>query len=293
MENSIINGAYDLHVHSAPDVLPRKMDDIEMAQRIIDSGMAGYAIKSHYFGTAERAQLINKMFPGCHALGTMWLNNTVGGINPMAVDIAGRAGTKIIGFPTVDTEYSITRTFQMAPEKRGFWASIIVELKNEGMELKPINILQEGKLLPEVYEVLDLIAKYNMILATGHITREETYALIQAAHERKVERIIATHVSSPGNFTEIDKQKELLQYGAYMEHCTNGVTSGKIEYDVMLAQIKAIGPDRVILSTDLGQPNHKYPDEGLLDFCNRLVESGLSENDVRKTIVDNPVALIQ
>ena len=72
----LIKGAYDLHVHSAPDVLPRKMDDIEMAQRIKESGMAGYAIKSHYFCTSERAELINKLYPDCDAVGTITLNSS-------------------------------------------------------------------------------------------------------------------------------------------------------------------------------------------------------------------------
>ena len=33
--SSLIQGAYDLHIHSAPDVLPRKADDLELAQVLI------------------------------------------------------------------------------------------------------------------------------------------------------------------------------------------------------------------------------------------------------------------
>ena len=80
--NPRLSLAYDLHVHSAPDVLPRKMDDVEMAQRVITSGMKGYAIKSHYFCTSERAETIRKIFPRCNAAGTITLNSSVGGINP-------------------------------------------------------------------------------------------------------------------------------------------------------------------------------------------------------------------
>jgi hypothetical protein len=116
----LIKGAYDLHVHSAPDVLPRKMDDIEMAQRIIDAGMAGYAIKSHYFCTAERAALINKMYPQCNALGAITLNSSVGGINPTAVEMAARAGAKIVWFPTCDSEYETIPCFLMVIPIRNF-----------------------------------------------------------------------------------------------------------------------------------------------------------------------------
>jgi hypothetical protein len=292
MSNSIISGAYDLHVHSGPDILPRKMDDIEMAQRIVDCGMAGYAIKSHYFCTAERATLINKLFPKCNAIGTVCLNNSFGGMNALGLDIAARAGTKLVWFPTVDTEAALTTTFQLPPEKRPFWASILFSLREEGVDIKPVKVMENDKLLPEVYEVLEVIARNKMILATGHLTVRETLALVKAAHERKVERIVVTHVDWPVEFFDIEVQKELLKYGAYMEHCTNTVSSGKVDFEVDLNQIKAIGADRVVISTDLGQPINKYPDEGLLDFCNKLLQNGISEKDVRKMIVDNPRTLL-
>ena len=293
MKESIITGAYDLHVHSAPDVLPRRFDDFDMAQRIIDTGMAGFAIKSHYFCTADRAKMVNKMFPACHAFGMLWLNNSVGGINPFAVELAGRAGTKIVGFPTVDTENSINRVFTLPPEKRGFWASIIVDMKNEGFTLQPANVSKDGKLLPETHEVLELIAKYDMIMATGHLSVEDCLLVTKAAREHKVDRIICTHVSSAASGYAVEYQKEMLKLGCYMEHTTNGVSSGKVPYEKMVGQIKEIGIEHCVINTDLGQPKNKYPDEGLLEFCARLVEeSGFSETDVRKAIVDNPKALL-
>lgn len=293
MDKSIISSAYDLHVHSGPDLLPRKFDDLEMAQRAIASGMAGFASKSHYFCTADRAKLANKLYPQCDCIGTMWLNNSVGGLNPNAVDLAGRAGTRIIGMPTVDTETSIYKTFQMPPEKRAFWATIIAEMKEEGFEPTPVKISEDGKLVPAVYEVLDIIAKYGMILATGHCAPQETRMLVKAAHERKVERIICTHVSAASVFQDIDSQKEMVRLGAYMEHTVNGITSGKVEWELMYGQIKAIGPDHVVISTDFGQPKNLYPDEGLLYFCERLQQEGMPDNEIRKLIVNNPVTLLK
>lgn len=293
MKDSIITGAYDLHVHPAPDLLPRKFDDFDLAQRIVDSGMAGFAIKSHYFCTADRAALVNKNFPGCHAVGTLWLNNSVGGINPYAVEMAGRAGNKIVGFPTVDTENGITKTFTLPPEKRPFWARVIADMKEEGIELKPVVVSKDGKLLSEVYDVLDAIARHDMILATGHLPPEECILLAKAARERKVERIICTHVSAAGAGYAVEYQKELLKYGAYMEHTTQSWSSGKVPFEKMASQIKEVGIDRCVFGTDLGQPKNKFPDEGLLDFCTELMEkAGFSETDVRKAIVDNPKALL-
>lgn len=107
----LLKGGYDLHVHSAPDCLPRKMDDIDMAERITASTLSGYAIKNHWTSTAGRAKLINRLYPGCDAIGTITLNSAVGGLNPTAVEMAARGGVKLVWFPTCDNEHEAACQF--------------------------------------------------------------------------------------------------------------------------------------------------------------------------------------
>lgn len=290
---NLIEGAYDLHVHSAPDVLPRKMDDLEMAKRIVASGMAGYAIKSHYFCTAERAEIVNKIESGCRAIGTITLNSSVGGINPTAVEMAARAGTKLVWFPTCDSEYELAHVFNGDPNKKlPYWAQIIVQLREDGIKTPTIALMKDGKLIDAAYEVLDVIAKNDIILATAHISHEEAFALVKAAKERGVKRIIITHVDFPTTFYTVDEQKEFAKYGAFMEHCYTTWATGKIDFPTVLAQIQALGSDRVVLSTDLGQKTAPFPDEGLLEFATKLYENGVPEKDIRRMLVDNPASLI-
>jgi hypothetical protein len=278
----IIKGAYDLHIHSAPDVLPRKADDLELAQRVIDAGMQGYALKSHYFCTSERAEIIRKVYPGCNAIGAITLNSSVGGINPSAVELAARSGVRIVWFPTCDSEYEQKHVFVEGSDKKlPFWARIIIQMKEAGISAPTINLLDvSGKLKREVCEVVEVIAKNKLILATGHISHEETFALVKEAHRQKVERIVITHVDFPSTFYSIDEQKELLSLGAYMEHCYTTFYTGKVNFAVTTQQIRAIGPERVICSTDLGQPAYVYPDEGLLDFAVKLHEAGFTEKEI-------------
>lgn len=286
----LIQGAYDLHVHSAPDVMPRKMDDLEMAQRVIQSGMAGYALKSHYFCTAERATLSKKLYPECDSIGTITLNGSVGGINPMAVEMAARAGAKLVWFPTCDSAYEQAHTFTGDPNKRlPFWAGIVMAMKEEGISAPPISIVDEnGALTPETHKVLDVIAKHGMILTTGHISHEETFALVKsAAKEHGVKRIIITHVDFPTTYYEIEDQKKLADYGAYMEHCYTTYATQKVDYAVTLEMIKALGPEHVVLSTDLGQPAGIFPDEGLETFATKLHEDGFTVEQVRQMTVYN------
>jgi hypothetical protein len=291
--NPLLKDAYDLHVHSAPDVLPRKMDDVEMAQRVIASGMKGYALKSHYFCTAERAQIIRKIYPLCNAIGTITLNSSVGGINPMAVEMAGRAGAKLVWFPTVDSEHELEHLERSPSGKLPYWAQIKQQMKAEGIVSPTICILKNDKLRDEVFHVLDIIARFNIILATSHISKPETFALVKAAKERKVRRILITHVDFPSTFYSIEEQKELVKQGAFVEHCYTTPATGKVTWDVVMEQIRAIGPEHVVLATDLGQVTGVFPDEGLGFFAEKLLGNGFSESDVRKMIVENPASLVE
>lgn len=290
----ILNGAYDLHVHSAPDVLPRLMDDLEMAQRIIAAGMGGYAIKSHYFCTAERAELVRAVYPGCDAVGTITLNRSVGGINPSAVEMAGRAGTKLVWLPTSDSAHERRHVFDGNPNKKlPYWAQILIDMEKEGIAAPPISILDEsGALTADTITVLEIIAKYDMILATSHISHEETFAVVKEAHARGVKKIIVTHVDFPTTFYTIEEQKELAGYGAFMEHCYTTWATDKIDIGTSIAQIKAMGSDRVIIATDLGQKTAIYPDEGMAVYAQKLLEGGVSEDAVRQMYVYNQRMLL-
>ena len=216
----LIKGAYDLHVHSAPDVLPRKMNDIEMAKRIRESGMGGYAIKSHFFCTSERAELMHELYPDVDYIGTITLNSSVGGVNPTAMEMAARSGAKLVWFPTCDSEHERAHTFNGDPNKKlPFWARIILEMKQAGIEAPTVTCLDEkGNLKQNVLDTLDIIAKYNIILTTGHISHQEAYKLIPEAAKRGVKNMIITHVTFPTTCYSIDDQKMFASYGAKMEH---------------------------------------------------------------------------
>jgi len=99
-----LEGAYDVQIHVGPDVIPRRIDDIDCAKEFLAHGMRGFVLKSHYVQTGERAQVVNKAVPGFKAYGAITLNHSVGGLNPVAVELAGRSGCKMVWMPTVDAE---------------------------------------------------------------------------------------------------------------------------------------------------------------------------------------------
>src|SRR6266566_2004402 len=141
-----IQGAYDLQVHVAPDVIPRRIDDIDLARQFQEHGLRGFVLKSHYIPTAERAKVVSKAVPGIAAYGAITLNHAVGGLNPVAVEIAGRSGCKLVWMPTVDAENE-TAGLPGPDKKLPFWAEIQRELNAMGISPPRMRVTgEDGKL---------------------------------------------------------------------------------------------------------------------------------------------------
>ncbi|VBB09532.1 metal-dependent hydrolase [Lucifera butyrica] len=290
---NLLQGAYDLHVHSGPDVMPRKLDDLDLAERVKKFGMKGYAIKSHYNSTAARAKLINKLYPDVSAVGTISLNNAVGGLNWAAVEMAARDGAKLVWMPTVDAANEQEHFKIHKPEKMPYWAALQMEMIAQGRTQPSIGILDNGQLKSSVLAILDVIAHYNLILATGHLGKQEVFALVKAAKEHKVQKIIVTHPDFPSTRLSKGEQKELAEWGAYMEHCFTTPQTGKTSWEEVYAEIRYVGVENCVISTDLGQPHGLYPDEGLELFAANLLANGFTDKDVKKMFVENPAQLIE
>src|SRR6516164_8739526 len=123
-----LQGAYDLQVHVAPDVIERRIDDLDLAREFLRRGLRGFVLKSHYLSTAERAKVVTKAVPGIAAFGAITLNHSVGGLNPVAVELAGRSGAKIVWMPTVDAANETAGRLHGPSQKLPFWAKIQREL---------------------------------------------------------------------------------------------------------------------------------------------------------------------
>ncbi len=285
--NKILEGAYDLHVHTAPDVVNRKLDDIELAQFCVEAGMKGAAIKAHYFNTEGRAYHLRKKFPGFNAVGCLVLNNSVGGLNPYAVKQGGMLGTKLVFMPTMDAQNMwdyLARSNDAIP----FGASS----KSAG-EVKAIRVYDGEKLAEPVEEILDLILKYDMVLCTGHIAPAESIALLKRAQEKGLKKMIATHVEWPATRATLEQQKEYVKYGAYLEHNIANLMSGELKIDDLAAQIKEIGAEHMILSTDLGQAINPEPVKIFEEYLLKLLDAGISEHEIRGMTAVNPALLVE
>jgi hypothetical protein len=283
----LVRGAYDLHVHVAPDVPPRRIDDRALARRFADVGLAGFALKSHYTSTAERAQIVSALEPGVEVVGTLTLNRAVGGMNPLAVEIAAREGARIVWMPTVDSPAETAgRTEPKAGDNVPLWARLQHELRGLGLGVEPVHVTdQEGRLLPETRDVLRAVARHGLILATGHLARDDTFAVVDGALEEGVAHVVVTHPEFPCQDFSIDDQRALAARGCLLERCLTTPHSGKTTWEHVFDGVRAVGAERTLFSSDLGNPHYPAVEDGLALWADRLLGAGFTEDDVRELIV--------
>ena len=289
-----LEGAYDLQVHVGPDVIARRIDDIDCAKEFLSRGMKGFVLKSHYIQTGERAQVVSKAVPGSRVYGALTLNHSVGGFNPVAVELAGRTGCKIVWMPTVDAQNETAGRLDGGSAKLPFWAKIQRELAAEGISPPPLSAIDEsGRLVEPARRCLERIAKHNMILATGHLGRLEIFALVRAAKEMGLRKVVVTHAEFPSQNLTGDEQNELANLGAIIEHCFTTTHTGKAPWDTAFANIRKAGVSRAVIATDLGQTINPPVAEGFAMFAQRLLDAGFTADEVRTMAVTNPTRLVE
>ena len=288
-----IQGAYDLQIHVAPDVIERRIDDVGLAKEFLARGLKGFVLKSHYLPTAERAQVVTKCVPGIEAYGAIALNHSIGGLNPVAVEIAGRSGNKIVWMPTVDAANETAGRLDGGNEKLPFWAKIQREIAAAGITRPPMTVLDANEQVSEdTRQCLELIAKHDMILATGHLGRHEIFPLVNEARNLGVNRIIITHAEFPSQNLSAEEQTALADLGAIVEHCFTTYYTNKAPWEAVFANIRAVGIERTILSTDLGQKTNPPVPEGFAMFAQKLLDAGFTKAEVHQMAATIPHSLI-
>jgi hypothetical protein len=290
----LVAGAYDLHVHVAPDVPPRRIDDVSLARRFAEVGLAGFAPKSHYTSTAERAQVVTALVPDVQVVGTLSLNQAVGGMNALAVEIAAREGARIVWMPTVDSPAETAGRREPQPgDKVPQWARLQHELRELGLGVEPVNVTgDDGRLVPETRDVLRAIARHDLILATGHLARDDTFALVDGALEEGVAHIVVTHPEFTCQNFSIEDQVALAERGCLLERCLSTPWSGKTTFEHVFDGVRAVGIERSLFSSDLGNPDYPAVEDGIALWADRLLGAGFGEDEVREMIVGQSRRLI-
>jgi hypothetical protein len=285
----LVRGAYDTHVHIAPDLVRRRITDIQLARRFQELGLAGFILKSHYQSTAARAAVVREAVPGVHALGAIALNRAVGGLNSVAVEIAAREGARTVWFPTVS---SMNEQHEVLAAEPGanvpVWVELELQLREQGINPEPVAVVSvNGGLLPEAREVLSTIARHDMVLATGHLSRDEIFVLVDGGLAAGIRHVVITHPDFPSQDLSIEDQRELAARGALLERCFTTPHTGKTSWERVIEATRAVGAEHTVWSTDLGQVFNPPVEDGLPLMADRFLAAGFSDEEVRVMAVEN------
>lgn len=289
-----VDGFYDMHIHSAPAPFQRIGDSIDVARWCAEGGLAGIVIKSHFESTISKAhharREVNKDFPDFKVFAGVALNRGVGGINPGTVEIALDQGAKIVWLPTFDAAnhalvFGSTGTY-------GF-KNLTLPFQRSSLYAS-FTVMENKRLSQKTKDVIDLVAAYDAILATGHLSKEEIFATVEYARQKGVSRIVITHPEYYVPNLDIESVVALAKEGATMEFCA--VSCGPMTPASSIERIKemidAVGPERAVIASDTGQPFSPKPPEALRVFAQCLFERGISEAAIRTMAIENPKRLL-
>ena len=280
-------GVIDMHVHSHPDVFGRNMDDIDVANLAKAKGMRGIVIKNHVSETASRAALVMKVVPGIEVFGGIVLNKAVGGVNPDAVEwmhrVYGSRG-KIVWLPTFEADRHVKVLSK--PDARG------------------LVVAPGGQVTPEMEAILKIIARENLVLATGHVHPEEIVAVVRRGRELGVKNMLITHgfTNVPG--LTMAQAKQVADMGAIIEVCFLQFLAGpnaplaflthwtQVNAKNVATAVKEIGAKSLIISSDLGQSANMTHPDGIEAAIAAMKKENISDADIDVMMRKNPARLL-
>jgi hypothetical protein len=281
----VLDGAIDIHVHAFPDpLIDTGWDQIQITKAATEAGMHGCLFKAHTFPTAATAPFVNQAVEAwakerdlspAHAYGGIVLNNYVGGLNPESVEMATRLGARCVWLPSHDNIHH----HQVLGESGG------IELLDA--DNKPIEPLRE---------IFDLVAANDMVLDPCHSGTKDRFVVIKEAKKAGVKRIVVTHPNWNVTKMTLEEQIELSKMGAYMTLFAYGdipnFNNPNCDPLFIIEAIRRIGPEHLIVASDLGTVVNVPPVEGLKLFVRILLASGISKQDIKRMCVSNPHDLL-
>mgnify|MGYP001046711512 CR=1 FL=1 len=269
-----LTGVIDMHVHSAPDIRKRSLNDIQLSEEAKRVGVRAIVVKSHLVPTMDRAWLVNQMNPDVTMFGSITLNESVGGINPHAVEAALNLGAKVVWMPTI----SSTKHRELTGSSGG------------------IKTVIDGKVTPSLIPVMKLIAEKNAVLATGHLSAEEIFVVVEEAKKQGIQKVVVTHPEFFVCNVSIEQQKRLAaDYGVFFERCyAQPIGGGKYKSNLMynLQAIEEVGYESTIVSTDGGQIENPVWSQALSEYIQYLSDNHVSKHAIDMMTKETPAKLL-
>ena len=288
MHTLSMEGTCDLHIHGGPDVVDRIGTDLEIARQAQEAGMKAIVLKSVIAPSYVRAWHTRQQFPGLQVFGGVALDYHVGGINPLAVEPCIRMGGKVVWMPTYHA-YGHSLAFGCIGDFKYAGGDTVTELP------PPIKAVDEdGALSKDTLEVMAQCRDGNIILASGHLSTQETLTMAEGARRMGLKKFVVTHPFFKVPHMDVDTIGRLLELGAYIEFCANEMCPipGSANLEDYVTCIRRFGSERMVLSSDAGHNRKGWPVEELRIFAQWLAYSGVPEETLHRMLCETPAQLL-
>jgi len=278
----LITGSMDIHIHPGPDPFKARIgDQIDLAIDACKAGMRGILFKSHHVSTAATAPLVQKVVNQwadehgrrrLDVFGGVVLNYCVGGLNPEAVIVNARLGGRVVWPPNVDSSHY----HKLIGIPGG------------------IDILDENdKIVPEMREILALIAEGDLVLSMSCLAVKEVFYLIDEAQKMGVKRMNVIHPNHYSSLMTAEQMKIAAGKGAYIElTCGSLQRQSFFSWDAVMEAYKVVGCDKLIVASDNGIFDSFPPVAAFRHYVTGLLTRGIPDNDIEKMIKVNPSELL-
>ena len=290
--DELVRGSIDMHFHAHPEFgldAPYRFSLEEHAKLMLQAGMKGVVLKSHFWPTTERALSLRQVFPELEVFGSIALNSSVGGIKKWALEAAVKQGARVVWMPTWSAKSDISRN-GVTPMVRRYFPSFEEYTQEDG-----ISILDErGGLSVEATEILPLIKEYDIALFTGHISPVESLALAREAKRIGFNKLVFGHPDGRSVGASFEQVVEMAELGAYVEICALGIMPlfMRTTPKDLKRTIDTVGAHRCILSTDSFFEWLPSSPEMLRLLIASLLEVGVREEEIREMAQLNPKRLL-
>lgn len=274
---------FDVHVHAAPDVMDRIGYDDEICREYAQAGFSGFVLKAHHESTVGRAAAMARA-SGLDVVGGVALNRAVGGVNPAAVLSVLSSGGRVIWFPTADAH---TQEEAHLPRLNDLDA----RLSRSTLAVPPVLAARQDQ-LDDINLVLDLIADFDAVLCTGHLSRQECRWLFEQARSRGISRFLLTHPSYTVPAMTPSEIGELAELGAYVEITAYQLWHQPGMTPAGLAAVARAAGSRLVLASDAGQPTSPQPPQALQELVRTLAGQGLDPEQLEAAAHDTPRKLV-
>ncbi|MBI2317532.1 MAG: hypothetical protein HYU75_11145 [Betaproteobacteria bacterium] len=268
-----LDGVVDFHMH----VGFARIDPLAQLKLASRAGMRGMVFKISQFPTVELARTTNRAVREwadregvrpAEAFGGLVLGPMVGGINLRLARRVIAIGGRVVWLPVLESAQHLEHARGLSRE----------EARRQGTY-----VLADGRLIPEVVELVKIVADQDVALSLGHLGPEEMMAVAEEIDKVGFKKGFVDHPFDPPLQLSEQSVYDLVRAGLNLNWTMFELSQWcGIDPRAMEQVTRKVGADRVTLSSDAFFAAAPDSVEGMRLIVETFRSFGFSADEMRK-----------